>query len=1028
MAPEYAELHALSNYTFLRGASYPEELVERAHELGYRALAITDECSVSGVARAHIAAKSIDFPIIIGSEVRLDDQLGLVILARSRQGYRQLCSLITLARRNAVKGDYRITREQLQALDTSDCALLYLPLDTQYHDLPWLKEYAGGRLWLTAERSLQAGEKPNLERLASLSRRYDVPVVANGNVHMHERGRRMMRDVLDAIRHGCRVSELGYRGHMNAEYYLRSRHYLARLFPEKWLQQSIRISEQCRFSLDELRYEYPPELVPDGYRAIDWLRHLALDGARQRWPDGIPETAAKQLEHEFQLIEELGFEHYFLTVADIVRFAQQAEILHQGRGSAANSAVCYCLRITEIDPARMSLLFERFVSRERKEPPDIDVDFEHERREEVIQYIYNKYGRHRAALAATVVTYRTKSALRDVGKALGIPLDKIERVGVYGRWRGRKGLEPEAIQQLGLCDQQHTVRQWLDISKQLIGFPRHLSQHVGGFVIAKDDLSGLVPVENAAMPERTVIQWEKDDLEALGLLKVDVLALGMLSMLRRALGYLSQQTGRQWSLSDIESGDKPTYAAIQRADTIGVFQIESRAQMSMLPRLRPKNFYDLVIQIAIVRPGPIQGDMVHPYLCRRNGIEPVSYASKAVEKTLKRTLGVPIFQEQVMQLSIDAAGFTPGEADQLRRGMAAWKRKGGMEKFERKLIDGMTGNGYSLEFAQRIFNQVKGFGEYGFPESHSASFALLAYTSAWFKCHHPAIFLCALLNSQPMGFYAPAQLIYDARRHDVEVRPVDIRFSDRESTMVRRKQGGVAVRLGLRLARGLSSPGIERILELRARLSTQNKTLMVNDLRAEGFSCKDLQALAAANALLGVSGHRHQAVWDVSDLPLQDDMLKNACQPDTATVLLRKPGIGEEVLKDYRSTGFSLQSHPLALLRDAFRMLGWKSSYECRNSRDGAHICTTGLVIGRQRPGTASGVVFVSLEDEYGILNTIVWPDIAEKYRQALLSARLLLVKGKLQLQQDVLHLVAAYLEDCSHYLNELPVASRDFH
>ena len=1038
--PGYAELHTISNYSFLRGASHPEELVVRAHELAYRAIAITDECSVAGVVKAHTAAKALDIKLLIGSEFHLDDALGLVFLARSKKGYQQLCSLITLARRNAKKGSYQLNREQLQQHETSDCLLLYLSGSNQrYPDLTWLKEYAADRLWLAAERSLQWNESNHLRHLKQISVSSSVPICASGNVHMHRRERRALRDVLDAIRHGCLLSELGYRGHKNAELYLRSRRYLDALYPAQWLQQSVEIAALCHFSLDELRYEYPAELVPKGHTAITWLTALVKEGAVKRWPNGTPEHVQALLVHELALIEELDFEHYFLTVEDIVRFARQQGILHQGRGSAANSVVCFCLHITEVDPARMSLLFERFISRERQEAPDIDVDFEHERREEVIQYIYRKYGRNRAALAATVITFRAKSAFREVGKVFGIPPDRIDALLIHSRWRKKhilSGDTDEILKQSGLSANQFAVRQWLNLADQLIGFPRHLSQHVGGFVIARDTLSALVPIENAAMPARTVIQWEKGDLEALGLLKIDVLALGMLSALRRGLAYLSDITGKPWQLSDIPAEDPAVYQMIQQGDTVGVFQIESRAQMSMLPRLKPANFYDLVIQIAIVRPGPIQGDMVHPYLSRRNGLEPVSYANDEIKAVLERTLGVPIFQEQVMQLAMVAAGFSAGEADELRRGMAAWKRRGGLEKFEHKLITGMTNNGYPAAFAERIFHQIKGFGEYGFPESHSASFALLAYASSWFKCYYPEVFVCALLNSQPMGFYAPGQLIYDACRQGVEILPADIRHSDKDSKLVKAstaRSGGsgenrYSVRLGLRQIKGLSSKAMDRIPRLRHKLSSRNKLISIMDLRSHHFPQHDLQALAAANTLKETSGHRHQAVWDAIKLNSEagDDLLKNS-YPSEAPPLLRKPGIGEEVLKDYQSMGFSLQSHPLALLRESFQSLGWLHSSQCWQARDGSYVACGGLVVGRQRPGTASGVVFVSLEDEHGILNVIVWPGIAEKYRQALLCSRLLLVKGRLQVQQGVLHLIAGYLADCSHYLSDLPVVSRDF-
>ena len=777
----YAELHALSHYSFLRGASSPEELVAQAKRLGYRALALTDECSLAGVVRAHLAARAHALALIVGTELVCACGLKLVVLATSRRGYGQLSRLISRARRASPKGRYALDREDLpDAL--ADCVILWLPpadAAAAHGRDPgaWLRERFDGRLWLGIELHTNGTDARRLAGLEALGAALGVPCVAAGDVHMHRRGRRALQDVLTAIRLNTPLARAGFALYPNGERHLRALRSLRERYPARLLAATLEIAERCRFDLAELRYEYPEELVPAGATPTSHLRALVERGAGRRWPDGVPAPVRAMLEHEISLIAELRYEPFFLTVHDVVEFARSRGILCQGRGSAANSAVCYCLGITEVDPARMSMLFERFISRERDEPPDIDVDFEHERREEVIQYLYAKYGRDRAALAATVISYRPKSALRDVGKALGFDLEQVDRLAKSMAWWDGRKVKPERLAEAGFDPGSPGVQLLMRLADELVGFPRHLSQHVGGFVIARGPLSHLVPIENAAMPERTVIQWDKDDLDAVGLLKVDVLALGMLSAIRRALDMLGALRGRPFAMVDIPREDPAVYAMIGRADTVGVFQIESRAQMSMLPRMQPRNFYDLVIEVAIVRPGPIQGGMVHPYLRRRQGLEAVSYPSAAVQAVLERTLGVPIFQEQVMQLAVVAAGFAPGEADQLRRSMAAWRRKGGLEHFERRLIEGMRARGYEEAFARQIFRQIQGFGEYGFPESHAASFALLVYVSAWLKRHEPAAFACALLNSQPMGFYAPSQIVQDARRHGVAVLPVDVNAS-----------------------------------------------------------------------------------------------------------------------------------------------------------------------------------------------------------------------------------------------------------
>jgi error-prone DNA polymerase len=1018
--PAYAELHCLSNFTFLRGASHPEELVERAHALGYTALALTDECSLAGAVRAHVAAKAVGLKLLVGAEIALADGPKLVLLATNRAGYGNLAELVTKGRRSARKGRYRLTRADLDG-GLADCLALLVPgpSPASSAEAEWLAERFPGRAWIVAELLCGPDDRARLEHLRELSRRSALPLVAAGDVHMHVRSRRRLQDLVTAIRLGKPVAACGRALHPNGERSLRLRMRLAQLYPPALLAETLRVADACRFSLDELRYEYPEELVPTGETPASWLRKLTEAGLRWRFPHGTPDNVRSLVEHELRLIADLAYEPYFLTVHDIVRFARSRGILCQGRGSAANSAVCYALGITEVDPARMSMLFERFISKERNEPPDIDVDFEHQRREEVIQYLYAKYGRDRAALAATVITYRAKSAVRDAGKALGLHADQVDRLaGSLAWWDGRKAL-PERIAEAGLDPRSRQVAQLLELAGTLIGFPRHLSQHTGGFVIAREALSRLVPIENAAMPDRSVIEWDKDDLDALGLLKVDVLALGMLSAIRRALDLVAQRRGTPFTIADVPPEDPAVYAMIQRADTMGVFQIESRAQMSMLPRLKPACFFDLVIEVAIVRPGPIQGGMVHPYLRRRNGEEPVGYPSEAVKSVLERTLGVPIFQEQVMQLAVVAAGFTPGEADGLRRAMAAWRRKGGLEPFERRLKDGMRARGYPEEFADQIYRQILGFGEYGFPESHSASFALLVYVSSWIKRHEPAAFLAALLNSQPMGFYAPSQLVQDARRHGVEVRAVDVARSEWECTLE-----DSAVRLGMLMVKGLSAAGAERIVAARAAAPFAD----VADLaRRARLGSRDLKCLAAAGALGALADHRRRAYWDVAGVEVRPHLLAATPVPETPP-RLRPPTEGEDLVADFASLGLTLGRHPLALLRDRLRAMRLATAEEIRALPHGAPARACGIVTGRQRPDTASGVVFVTLEDESGYVNVIVWSSLVDSQRRELLGARLMGVHGVIEREGEVVHLVARRLVDHSALLGRLVTRSRDFH
>ncbi|MDH5578409.1 MAG: error-prone DNA polymerase, partial [Betaproteobacteria bacterium] len=962
----------------------------------------------AGVVRAHVAAKAHKLKLIAGTELRLEDGTRLALLATDRRSYGTLCGLITTGRRRAKKGAYVLARADVEACGAS--GLLALRLEG---DASWLAAHFPARAWIAAELHCGPNDRARLDALYALSAASGLPLVAAGDVHMHLRSRRPLQDALTAIRLGTPVERCGRTLFPNAERHLRARVRLAQLYPPELLAESAAIAGRCTFSLDELRYEYPEELVPAGRTPAGHLASLTAEGLAWRFPGGVPQKVRALVDYELRLIAELGYEAFFLTVHDVVRFARGRGILCQGRGSAANSAVCYALGITEVDPGRLQTLFERFVSKERDEPPDIDVDFEHQRREEVIQYLYEKYGRSRAALAATVICYRPRSAVRDLGKALGLAPEQVERAArSLAWWDGRRVL-PERLAEAGLDPSSPALQRLVTLTQALIGFPRHLSQHVGGFVISRGPLAELVPIENAAMPERTVIQWDKDDLEALGLLKVDVLALGMLSAIRRALDFLGVK------MHEVPAEDPAVYAMIQKADTIGVFQIESRAQMSMLPRLRPESFYDLVIEVAIVRPGPIQGGMVHPYLRRRRGLEPVTYPSAAVQGVLERTLGVPIFQEQVMQLAVVAAGFTPGEADRLRRSMAAWKRKGGLEPFRERLVQGMLERGYAREFADAIYRQILGFGEYGFPESHSASFALLVYVSAWLKCHHPAAFCAALLNSQPMGFYAPSQLVQDARRHGVEVRPPDVGTSLWDCTL----EAG-ALRLGLRMVGGLAQAVGERISAARA----QRAYASVEDLaRRAGLNRRDLRCLAAGGALAALAGHRRQAHWAAAGIAQAAGVLREA-PIDEPALALPPPGEGEDIVADYASLGLSLGKHPLALLRPRLSRLGLLPAAEVQARPHGSRACAAGLVTCRQRPDTASGVIFVTLEDETGCVNVVVWRDLIERQRRELLGARLLAVEGRIERDGEVVHLIARRLTDRSALLGRLLALSRDFH
>ena len=1056
--PAYAELHCLSNFSFQRGASQPEELVERAAALGYAALAITDECSVAGVVRAHVQAKASGLKLLLGAEfvVPLESvvrsgsapSFTVVVLAHNLQGWGNLCQFITAARRAAPKGQYQVgwTGAHYQDLwaQLTDCEILLvfpdaINIEAAYSISTRAIGLFPSNVWLVAELRLGLDDGLRRVRLQQLAQCTGLPLVAAGNVRMHVRSRKPLHDVLTAVRLGQPVAQCGVALQPNAERHLRARARLAALYPALWLANTLVIADKCSFDLKEIAFQYPMEALLPGATPAQTLRHHCEEGARERYPQGVPAEVLPMVEHELALIADLKYEMYFLTVHDIVRFARSQGILCQGRGSAANSVVCYCLHVTEVDPMKGHMMFERFVSRERNEPPDIDVDFEHQRREEVIQYIYTKYGRERAAIAATVISYRPRSALRDVGHALEIPEELIvalskEHPGMYDREVLVERLQ-SAIEKVAASahstwakpefPSEERLQQWLALAIQLQRFPRHLSQHVGGFVLTQGPLTRLVPVENAAMPNRSIIQWDKDDLDAVGLMKVDVLALGMLSAIRRCLALVTQWRGllKPMRLQDVPREDPATYDMICKADTVGVFQIESRAQMSMLPRLQPREFYDLVVEVAIVRPGPIQGGMVHPYLKARKNPEVYASPYPDLRRALERTHGIPIFQEQVMQIAMLAADFSPDEADALRRSMAAWKRHGNVSQYHDRLVGGMLERGYPADFAEAIFKQMEGFGEYGFPESHAASFAILVYISCWLKKHEPACFLAAMLNSQPLGFYGPAQLVQDAQRHGVEVLAADVSNSDWDCTLEQ-----PAIRLGLRMVSGLRQEVGDRIAAERMKAvftSTQDLALRCS------LNVADLKALASADALQSLSGHRRQQVWDASALLPAPALLRGVPIDELSLELPAAPE-GEEVTFDYAALGLTLRSHPLQLLRAQLSKKKLLTAAQMVNYPSGRLVRACGIVTMRQRPQTAKGVVFVTLEDETGSVNVIVWKAVKERFRQEVYQSRLLAVYGVWQRDEEsggeVRHVIAKRLVDLTPLLGELATTSRDFH
>ncbi|HZY19532.1 MAG TPA: error-prone DNA polymerase [Ramlibacter sp.] len=1068
--PGYAELHCLSNFSFQRGASHPQELVRRAYDLGYQALAITDECSVAGVVRAWSGLKDYlafilrleeayprhrrlrPFRLLFGAEFDFGDGR-LVALASDLAGWGGLCEFITTARRAAAKGSYQVGWDSSDLGQLQGCEILFVPTRTAGQDLDLqalcarlqvLRSRFRDSLWLAVNLPHRLDDDLWLSQLQLAGEQAQVPLVATGDVHMHARSRKPLQDVVTAIRLGRPVARCGVALQGNAERHLRQRKRLAELYPPELLANTLAVAGRCRFDLEEIRYDYPRETVPEGLTPTQALRRLTYAGMDARYPAGVPLKVRVLVRKELALIAQCRYEMFFLTVHDIVRFAQDQKILCQGRGSAANSAVCFCLGITAMDPMLSQPLLERFISVDRRnEPPDIDVDFEHERREEVIQYIYRKYGRERAAIAAVVISYRTRSAIRDVGKALGIADPLVDAFAKDHFWFDDQ-LATDRLQVMaqacGVTLAEHRARLWLELTQQLMGFPRHLSQHVGGFVLTQTRLTRLVPVENASMKDRSVIQWDKDDLEDMGLMKVDVLALGMLTAIRRCIDLVALRRGRPFTRYDIPNEDAATYAMIRKADTVGVFQIESRAQMSMLPRLKPREFYDLVVEVAIVRPGPITGGMVHPYLKareRRERGEPIAYERSRhdgkeprLKKALERTLGIPIFQEQVMEISMLAAGFTATEADSLRRAMAAWKRKGGVDRFEARLKGGMLANGYSEEFAHRIFEQVKGFGDYGFPESHAYSFALLAYSSSWLKCHEPACFLAAMLNSQPMGFYGPSQLIQDAQRHGIQVLPPDVSHSEWDSSL-EGDMGQPSVRLGLRLVGSLREEAGRRIPLARADGPFADTEDLALRARLE---VQDLSALAAGDALQSLSGHRRQQVWEAAAQRRAPELLQDAPIREPA-LTLPAAAEGEEIVFDYASMGLTLRRHPLALLRPRLSKLRYLNAGQLNQLRSGCRVSACGMVTVRQQPATAGGTIFVTLEDETGPVNVIVWQRVREEQREPLMHARLLAVHGTWQRDEasggQVCHLLAERLEDLTPLLGRLGRQgnrSRDFH
>jgi error-prone DNA polymerase len=1025
----YAELQVTSNYAFLRGASHVEELFAQAARLGLPALGIVDRGSFAGIVRAHRCAGETGVRLVVGCRLDLDDGTALLAYPTDRPAYALLCRLLTLGKRRAGKGGCSLGWADLAAHAGGVLAVLLpdQPGPALAGLLARLRAVFGDRAYLALTLRRQPGDAVRLARLAELAASALVPVVATGDVLYHVPRRRILQDVVTCIREGCTIDAAGFRRTRFADRHLKSPAEMTRLFARHpgAVERALEIAARCRFDLKELRYQYPTEVDDPADTPQTALERLVWQGAPGRYPEGMPEAVERQLHHELRLIAELDYAPYFLTVRNIVAYARGKNILCQGRGSAANSAVCYVLGITSIDPVRSGLLFERFVSAARKEPPDIDVDFEHERREEVIQWVYGHYGRDRAALCATVHRYRARGAVREVGRAMGLPEDVTGALAAQVSGWDAEGVREEHAAELNLNTEDRRLRLTLHLARELIGFPRHLGQHPGGFVLTSDRLDELVPVEPATMADRQVIEWDKDDIDALRFMKVDVLGLGMLGCLRRAFDLLEDHRGQRLDIATIPPEDPATYAMIRRADTLGTFQIESRAQMAMLPRLQPRTFYDLVIEVAIVRPGPIQGDMVHPYLRRREKLDPVDYPSPDLKRVLGKTLGVPLFQEQAMQVAIVCAGFSPTEADQLRRSMATFKVTGGVSHFKQNLVEGMVARGYTRDFAERTFRQIEGFGSYGFPESHAASFALIAYASAWLKCHHPDIFCAALLNAQPMGFYAPAQIVRDAREHGVEVRPVCVNASRWDCTLEPSAGRTLALRLGLRVVRGLANEHAAAIVAHRADAPYDGIEAL---WRRAGVPVVVLERLAEADAFGAIGLNRRQALWAISGLA--DTVLPLFVAADrgrTPAPEIIEPPValvpmtdGGEVVEDYRAVGLSLRRHPVAFLRAELRSRRMIACADLPDARDGRRVAVPGIVLVRQRPGSAKGVTFVTIEDETGVANLVIWPAVFERQRPAILGAAMIACHGRVQREGAVIHVIADRLDDLSDLLQSV--------
>lgn len=1026
----YTELQVTSNFSFLRGASHPEELVEQAAVYGYKAIAITDRNTLAGIVRAHVAAKKHNIGIIPACRLELLDGPGLLAFPTDVAAYSRLSSLLTTGNLRAEKGECHLYRADVYQY-AEGMKLIMLPpavlnevLDFEESFKEALTEYRrmfGEHLSLAASRMYSGDDEMLLYRLAQLSAKEKVPLVATNDVHYHIPQRRPLQDIVTCVREKCTIHTAGFRLYANAERYLKPEDEMLRLFnkyPDAIRQTQV-IADACRFSLHDLKYCYPKEITRNNRPPQEELTLLAWEGAKKIYGDNIPQKVQDAIRSELRFIDEMNYAEYFLTVQDIVNYARDNKILCQGRGSAANSTICYCLGITSVDPTKFDLLFERFISSARNEPPDIDVDFEHERREEVMQYVFRKYGRHRAAIVATVTQQHHKGAIRDVGKAMGLSVDTINRLAGLIWDFADEGFDRTRIISQGLNPDDPTLCTVLQLTAQFIGFPRQLGQHTGGFVITDGMLSELCPILNARMEDRTCIEWNKDDIDALGFMKVDVLALGMLTCIRKAFDLMSKHHGRDLSLATVPQDDPAVYEMISHADTIGVFQIESRAQQSMLPRLRPNCFYDLVIEVAIVRPGPIQGDMVHPYLRRRNGEEKVEYPSQELEDILKRTLGVPLFQEQAMKIAIVAAGFTPAEADELRRSMATFKAKGKISYFEHKLINGMIQKGYEEEYARRVFKQLEGFGSYGFPESHAVSFALLVYISSWLKCHYPDVFACALLNSMPMGFYQPSQIVIDAQKHGVEVLPVDINHSHWDNTLEELRGRYCVLRLGFRQVKSLNEEDMKVLVEGR-----KQGYASINDLREAGLTNAVLENLADADAFRSIGLDRRQALWEVSvkDKPVAIFTRQSLQDPEEKNVKLPTMTMSEHVVHDYAATTLSLKAHPVSFVRESLEKLRVRTTASLSSARDGDTVKVAGLVLVRQRPGTASGICFITLEDETGTANLVVFQNLFDQYRKEIIQARLLMAEGQLQREGEVIHVVVRRCHNVSKLLRQLTV------